>query len=62
MLVLYDYRAALFLNGRYDEAIAVFDKILTEDITQTLVAIATLSANLNYVAKEKSKETLRHQA
>lgn len=62
MLVLYDYGAALFLNGRYDEAIAVFDKILTEEITQTVVAIATLSANLNYVAKEKSKETLRHQA
>lgn len=62
MLVLYDYGSALFLNGRYDEAIAVFDKILTEDITQTVVAIATLSANLNYVAKEKSKETLRHQA
>ena len=32
MLVLYDYGAALFLNGRYDEAIAVFDKILAEDI------------------------------
>lgn len=62
MLVLYDYSAVLFLNGKYDETIAVFDKILTEEITQTVVAIATLSANLSYVAKEKSKETLRHQA
>ena len=32
MLVLFDYGSALFLNGRYDEAITVFDKILNEDI------------------------------
>lgn len=32
MLVVYDYGSALYLNGRYDEAIAEFDKILAEDI------------------------------
>lgn len=32
MLVVYDYGSALYLNGRYDEAIAEFDKILTKDI------------------------------
>ena len=30
MLVLFDYGSALFLNGMYDEAITVFDKILNE--------------------------------
>ena len=32
MLVVYDYGNALYLNGRYDEAIAEFDKILAKDI------------------------------
>lgn len=66
MLVLFDYGSALFLNERYDEAIAVFDKIINEDINYIAYGEhgegMRSAKELVATTKEMKEDCIKHKA